>query len=258
LTSIFRRVAAWSMAFAGAHDVPSLEDGSAFLQLSREQLQAALSIFECSLPFAPVEPAYIALVNIGHSVGFTEAPSFPPVSSLSIQPLAQRACRGRIATFALTQPRYAATELSTANTVVCTALASVALVKAMIELSGGTAVAESPIAATHPEQELPVSYEPSVAHGGVRIAVPVPASAPDGSRIVVRRLVVGGCEFSLGEAPLQVIVGYNHAPAVAGPVNTAVVSDDVPALMRALEGGASTEEEYVVSGEGRYLGNPAL
>jgi hypothetical protein len=46
-------------------------------------------------------------------------------------------------------------------------------------------------------------------------------------------------------APLK---QYNHAPAPAGPVYAAAQAGDVPALMRLLDGGASTEEKNGVSG----------
>jgi hypothetical protein len=92
------------------------------------------------------------------------------------------------------------------------------------------------------QQLLPVDYEPSVTHGGVLISAAVPASAPEGSRVVISRAFVAGCDMALGEAPLQVIVGFNHAPETEGPVYIAAEAGDVAAVKSALEGGASTEE----------------
>jgi hypothetical protein len=94
-----------------------------------------------------------------------------------------------------------------------------------------------------PPAQLPAAYEVSIAHGGVLMSVPVPASAPEGSCVVISRVSIAGCDVALGEVPLEVIVGFNHAPAPEGPVIAAVEAGGVPALMRLLDGGASTEEK---------------
>jgi hypothetical protein len=94
--------------------------------------------------------------------------------------------------------------------------------------------------------QLPVAYEVSLTLGGVLISVPVPASAPEGSCVVISNASVTGCDVALGKAPPQVAVGINHAPAPAGPVLAAAETGDVPALTRLLGEDASTEEKSAV------------
>jgi hypothetical protein len=200
------------------------------------------------LPIAPVEPPDITLSLFETGLGSISAATCPPTSCLSIAPLKMRVHAGRGATFVFA-PR---TGVSSADTAVLTALASNAIVEVAVEPAGMTSSAplsgrkrtrKGAAASPALAQLLAVTYEPSVTHGGVLISATVPASTPEGSSVVIRFLSVAGCDVALGEAPVEVIVGFSHAPAAEGPVLAAAQAGDVPALMRLLDGGASTEEK---------------
>jgi hypothetical protein len=76
----------------------------------------------------------------------------------------------------------------------------------------------------------------------VDIVIPIPADATEGSTIVLRRFSVAGSEMTLGEPPVQVIVGFNHEPAPLGRVYAAANAGDIPALTQSLDDGCSTME----------------
>jgi hypothetical protein len=194
-------------------------------------LQSETQLYKRSLALAPTEPPFIALTRAGDRVGDILAPNCPPASSCSIYCLQKRVKAGRAPPADIICGGLYATVLAT--------LAALVLVSAELQQPDDLCVALA---------ELPAAYEVSITHGGVRITLPVPASAPEGSRVVISRVSVAGCDVALGEAPLQVIVGFNHAPAPAGPVIDSVRRGDVPALMRLLDGGASAEEKDRVSG----------
>jgi hypothetical protein len=172
-----------------------------------------------------------------------------------------RVRRGSAATFVLA---FRAGETGSTDPDVLAALASIALVDTTVEIpepprrslivdiAGRMKTWWSSKAPAPPVtiRLLPATFEPSVIHGGVLITVPVPVSAPEGSRVVLSRVSIAGCDVALGEAPLQVIVGFNHAPAPHGPVTAAAEAGDAPALMRLLDGGASTEEKDEASNDG--------
>jgi hypothetical protein len=202
-----------------------------------QALQSETQVHERTLPLAPTEPPCIDLVYTDGRFGVIEAPSCPPASSCSVSSLQKRVKAGRAAAFVLAPPADAI--YGDSNASVITTLA--ALVQISVEL-------QQPDDLGVPPAQLPADYEASIAHGGVRITLSVPASAPEGSRVVISRVSVAGCDVALGEAPLEVIVGFNHAPAPDGPVMAAAESGDVPALLRLLNGGASTEEKNAVSG----------
>jgi hypothetical protein len=47
---------------------------------------------------------------------------------------------------------------------------------------------------------------------------------------------------ALGEAPVRVIIGFNHDPAPKGRVHAAAKAGDMYALMQALDDGCSADE----------------
>jgi hypothetical protein len=102
---------------------------------------------------------------------------------------------------------------------------------------------------------LPTTLECSVsfvaggeAPGGcVDLVVTVPEDAALESEVVLRRVSVAGCDVPLGEAPVRVIVGFNHEPAPKGRVWAAVQRRDMPALTQALDDDCSTQEADTVS-----------
>jgi hypothetical protein len=85
--------------------------------------------------------------------------------------------------------------------------------------------------------------------GCVDLVVPVPSNAPNGSEVVLRRVSAADCDVTLpaDDAPVRVIVGFNHAPAPAGRVFAAAAAGNLPALTEALDDGCSTREMNAVS-----------
>jgi hypothetical protein len=199
------------------------------------ELTLELGLCQRSLPLAPVETPFLTLSQTCSGVGRIDPPIFELSEGITVSCFQKRVCGGRAATFILAP---------SADVRIVTTALSVLVSLAVVEV-----IAQSPEAAAGiPDQPcslqlLPVSYESSVIHGGLLVTVPVPESAPDGSRIVMLRASVAGRDVALGECPLEVVVGFNHAPAQAGPVFDAVHEYDIPALVRVLEGGASTEEK---------------
>jgi hypothetical protein len=219
-----------------------------------EALLSERATHQRELPIAPVEPPEITLSRIEETgLGSISAATCPPTSCLSIAPLKLRVPLGRAARFVL------AGSICTADTAVLAILTSNAIVQVVLEPSGmnapgplsertrargpNKAEAASPALA----RLLAVTYEPSITHGGVLVSAAFPASATEGSRVVISHISVAGCDVALGEAPLEVIVGFNHAPALGGPMMAAALAGDAPALTRLLDGGASTEEKDSVS-----------
>jgi hypothetical protein len=219
------------------------------------------------LPIATVEPPNITVSLVETALGRVSVATCPPASSLSITCIQKRVLPGRPVTLFLASRVGSA---GGADADALAALATTALVEATVELALPEPPCRSPVIALGERVRtwwsseapapppvasvrlLPVTYEPSVIHGGVRITLSVPASAPEGSRVVISRVSVAGCVVALGEAPLEVTVGFNHAPALQGTVWDAVHRGDIPALMRLLDGGASTEETDWVSGTIRH------
>jgi hypothetical protein len=204
---------------------------------SLQALQSEAQYYERTLPLAPTEPPFIALTCDADRIGVIDAPSCPPASSCSLSSLQKRVMAGRTASFVLAPPAD----------VISGDLRNAVLAK-LADLVRVNGELQQPVDLGVPPTQLPVAYtcKVSIEHGGVRISVP--ASAPEGSRVVISRASVAGCDVALGEAPLEVIVGFNHAPAPLGPVYAAVKAGNVPAMMRLLDGGASTEEKDAVSG----------
>jgi hypothetical protein len=202
-----------------------------------QALQAETELDERSLPLAPKETPFIVLTCAGDSIGVVDAPSCPPASSCSFYCLQKRAKAGRAAAFVLAPP--AGVIYGDSHAAVLSTLAALVLVNAE---------QQQPDDLGAPPAQLPVAYELSILHGGVLISAAIPASAPEGSRVVISRVSVAGYDVALGEAPLEVIVGFNHDSAPQGPVIAAAGACNVQALNRLLEGGASTEETDRVGG----------
>jgi hypothetical protein len=222
---------------------PSLACGCAH---SLQALQSEARLHERSLPLAPTEPPFVTLTCTGDTFGVIDAPSRPPASSCFPSCLQKRVKAGHAAGYILAAPADAI--YGSLHAAVLATLAD--LVQVCAEL-------QQPADLSVPPAQLPVACELSIAHAGVLITVPVPASAPEGSLVVISRVSVAGCDVALGEAPLVVTVGFNHARTAKGPVYAAAEAGDVPALMRLLDGGASTEEKDSVSCEPRPSFSPA-
>jgi hypothetical protein len=116
-------------------------------------------------------------------------------------------------------------------------VASTHVVVAHIELSNA------------PAAELMYSVAASTTGAGfIDIVVPIPEQAVEGSSdIILRRLSIAGYDVTLKEAPIRVIVGFNHAIVPGGRVHAAVETGDMLALQEALESGCSTQETDWVS-----------
>jgi hypothetical protein len=199
-----------------------------------QELRSEVQLHEHSLPVAPTEPPIVVLTCADDRIGIIDAPSCPPASSCSCSCLQKRVKAGQAAAFVQAPPVDPISgDLHAAVLTTLTGLVQVSAELRQDELGV-------------PAAQLPVAYELSITHGGVLISLPV--SSTEGSRVVISRVSIAGCNVALGDATLEVIVGFNHAPAPEGLVYTAGEAGDVPALMRLLDGGASTEEKDMVSG----------
>jgi hypothetical protein len=196
------------------------------------------------LSFAPVEPPSVIFSPADFEVGRIEAPSCP-TTSLSISCVRKRVRLGHAAEFII------APTAAIRSVVDLGSLASVALVDAYMHFPDAAATepgfrpaTAAAVSASPPlhAKLLPVSYMPSAPHGGVLVRVPIPASTPDGTDVLIRRASVGGCDMALDGPHLRVSVGFNHALSPRGPVYEAADSGDAPTLLHLLDGGASTEE----------------
>jgi hypothetical protein len=94
---------------------------------------------------------------------------------------------------------------------------------------------------------IEVAPATTTSHGCISVVVPIPENTAEGSQFVLRRVSVAGYDVALGEAPVRVIVGFNHEPAPAGRVYAAAQAGDIPALTQALDDGCSTQEADGVS-----------
>jgi hypothetical protein len=204
--------------------------------LALRALRSDAQLHEQSLPLAPTEPPFVVLTCDGDRVGDIIAPNCPPASSCLLSCLQKHVKAGRAAALALAPLADVIYDDLDA--------AALATLTSLVQVS---AELQQPDCLGVPPAKLAVTYEPSVAHGGVLLSVSAPSSAPEGSRVVIRRACVAGCDVALGEAPLEVVVGFNHAPAPEGPVYAASKAGDAPALVRLLDGGSSTEEKEAVS-----------
>jgi hypothetical protein len=198
-----------------------------------------------SVPSTPFEPSAIAFLPSPSGIGGIGAPSFP-FESLSIVPRDVSALPGRSVAFAIELPL---TELDITGTGLLRTLSANIWAEVGIDPPGGTAdlTSDGFRSAAAPPNQLSVAYEPSVALGEVVIRIAVPTATPDGSRLVIRHVIIAGCEVALTKLPAPVKIGYNHSPESRGSVYAAAAAGDVPALTRLLEGGASTEEKDAVS-----------
>jgi hypothetical protein len=218
----------------GAYPDPLLVDRCAH---AFRELQSETQLQERTLPLAPTEPPCAALLHAGYGIGFIDPPNCPPASSCSLSCLQKRVNAGRAAAFVLAPPADAIYGDTNASVI--------ATLTALVQIS---AELQQPEDLGVPPAQLPAAYELSLTHGGVLITVSVPASVPGGSRVVISRVSVAGFDVALGEAPLEVIVGFNHFSEPEGPVMAAAEVGDVPTLLCLLDGGASTEEKDTVSG----------
>jgi hypothetical protein len=203
------------------------------------------ALLSATLPLVPCEPPIIDLSIANGGIGCVDAPSCLYPNNLSITCLQKRVHPGHTAALVLVPPATVGCRVIHASVLATLA----ALVKVSVELwlHGDTSVLQAAAILPAPANCLPVVYEPSLANGGVLICIPVPPSAPEGSCIMLSGAFVAGCAVALGDAPVPVSVGFNHAHASAGPLYAAAEAGDVPAVVRLLNDDASTEERGEVS-----------
>jgi hypothetical protein len=217
-----------------------------------QALQSEVSLYENSLLLAPSEPPSIVFTRIIAGVGSVDAPVCPPANSLSVTCLRKRVKAGHNATFVIAP----SAEAGCGDIGVTVLDTLTALVQARVELhhlgdAQGDAIELQAALYSH-EKQLPATYELSMTHNGVLIVIAVPFSAPDGARVVIRRVSVRGSDALLDGAPLHVTVGFNHAPAPHGPLHMPAFTGDLSALLCLLDDGASTEgKDISVSGSTR-------
>ena len=98
----------------------------------------------------------------------------------------------------------------------------------------------------------PADIEASV--DGVLLIVPFLAGTPQGSRVVINRVWVAGCEVALDELSSSITIGFNHhTPAPAGAMIAAAKAGDLSGVRAALDNGESTEQKDAVSSDCREL-----
>jgi hypothetical protein len=201
-------------------------------------LQTERDILDSVLPLAPSEPPTVSLLATASGIGSVDEPSCPLARSLSILCVQLRVHAGHAAAFIMRAPpsKGPCGELHPA---VFEAMAAVTRISAGVQDPSDTCPSR-----VSPAAVMPVIIEPSVADGGILISIP--DTAADGSRIVIQRASVAGCDLTLGEVPPHVNVGFNHAPATGMAVIELARSGDIPALIQLFNGGASTEEKNEV------------
>jgi hypothetical protein len=199
-----------------------------------------------SLPVAPVESSPITFYSaITCVLGVVDEHPSIPASRLTLQCMAKRLTAGRALHFVISPPPGS---FDVADAQQLSSRADVTRLDAFLQQSADTSAASAAPPAPTALAVFPATYEPSSVHGGVLVKLLIPPAAPEGSRVMISRVSVAGCDVALGETPPQVLIGFNHAAAEAGPLCAAASSSDLPALIRALEDGASTEERDAVSG----------
>jgi hypothetical protein len=245
--------------------LPPLQLSEMSLECAFRALQLEMANYQRVLPFAAFEmPAINLLLDdsdydedemededseqdytaflIAHTLGYVDAPSCPAAGSVLLQCTRARVKPGDSCEFML-KPQTFNGFRSTENHVLV-ALASAAFVEA-------TTMAFSADEEVRPglAQLLPVTYLAWSSHGGVVVNVDVPATVPEGSRVVIRRASIAGCNMDLGTSSLGYIVGFNHAPAVAGSIFQASLDNEHSYIRRMLyvRDGPSTEETDNVS-----------
>jgi hypothetical protein len=80
-------------------------------------------------------------------------------------------------------------------------------------------------------------------YSSVDIIAAVSAGVTEGECVVLSSASIAGVDIPLGEAPIKIIIGFNHTPAPEGPVFAAIDAGDIVALTRALnDDDGSTQE----------------
>jgi hypothetical protein len=209
------------------------------LSRARSNIESEITTHRLSLPLAAVEPPHISLSWNDSAIGRVDAAPGLSACDLVISSCTKRAHPGHSASFVL--GLSTSEERRTATATELSALAAIARVEAIVRPIDA-AVLESAASPPASVDLLPVTYEPAADMRGVIVSIPVPCNVPEGSCIVIRRVSVVGTDVLLGDAPLRIMVGYNHAVSKEGPVMFDACMDHAPDLMRALDDGASTEE----------------
>jgi hypothetical protein len=187
-----------------------------------------------SLPLAPVEPPSILFSPMKSVIGKVNVASLPPSEALSVRCLDLKLNSGRAVCFAMIATGCADEDAAALST-----LASIVTANAVIQPAADEVEANASAATSPHDRHVHLAYAPYPALNAVFIS---PISVPRGSRVMLVRLTVAGCDVPLGSVPVQVTVPYNHSLAAKGRVYAAAEAGDTPALMFALKGGASTEE----------------
>jgi hypothetical protein len=201
-----------------------------------QTLMRERSLYVFALPFSPVEPPSVDLTVTHCGLGTVTAPPALNSHNVAFACPRRRVQPGGTVTFTL-----APLDATTCSAASLFALASAARVDIAID----PAAIRGQIASA-PASLLPVSYVPCAERGCVQVSTVIPVSAPGGSRVVVSRASVAGCDITLGSA-LQVIIGFNHTAEPKGRVYAAAGRGDIPALISLLDDGATTEEISLVS-----------
>jgi hypothetical protein len=153
-------------------------------------------------------------------LGNVRSLEIPAARDMRIQATTQRVWHMGRAVFRLS-PNSSASDLDL--------IASACVIIAHVELS------------TQPA--APLRYSVDIFLGDcIDVVVPIPEDAEKGAEVVLRNLSIAGCIVELGEAPVRIIVGFNHEPAPQGRVYVVSGSSDIHALSQALDDGCSTQE----------------
>ena len=118
-------------------------------------------------------------------------------------------------------------------TFVLASKASIPLHEGVISaLAAGTEVRASLLVAGPGAVLAPVEIQASV--DGVLFIVAFPVSTPIGSRVVINRVWVAGCEVVVDELSSSITIGFNHAPAPEGAMIEAALAGDLSGVCAAL------------------------
>jgi hypothetical protein len=196
---------------------------------------------ERSVPLLPVEPLTVCLdpsASSAELIGRIRAPPNVTTGPLAFVVPTQRLHRDRRVRFQIIPSGSDINDVDALASLAASVLVDATLHSATVSRE---AHVQPP---SLPQPRIP--YVPSVTRGCVEVTFPLPSDSLPGSYVVVSRVLVAGCEVSLGAPSVRIFTGCNHARAPAGPVSAAARTGSVSALFVALEGGGSTGERDVV------------
>jgi hypothetical protein len=170
------------------------------------------SLVSTNVSFDYFESDDVRFSSNSEDLGRVDASVSATARDLVVCPLRKRVPAGAEATFRITSSVHQEPDSRAAASIA--GIARILL--AEIELVSGDLVTSL---------EFSVTYAAGgdALHGCVDLVVSVPEDA-EGSEIVLRRVSVAGCDMALDEAPVRLIVGFNHEPARCGPWHTQATS----------------------------------